>query len=574
MISPQEVQGQDDQLFLTNKVIGSDNKLTSNLGTVNPESCRVVESGTIGYGFDLIRKSFWQKTNNGVRNLTYECHAKKFFDRVCFYRIQAHNEGEDVKIYSGYNEKQKSFYLTFAPFLFRGQAYPGVTIAYNAYIDGFLSRYSFEPISYLATEDIIHTVKARELMVPDFLGDFNFWLTSPSSGGTADWTRSLLPPVGARAVTTVPGGTRILNPDFVQAGTSWSTYGAGSAWAFINDGAETTIPAAGSSRDLVNVSGAPATYLIRINMNLPVAGLTYSLKVYDNAGVSLETLLPATLMAEDNIVQVTQTVAGRIGVIINNPTGAPILAHVNLFSTVVRTFLLYQPMPVAVVDLRIRIAVPPRTGSIKILVYAFNDPLSPFMTLLQTVDQIRLKDAFVLNVNVPNTTIAKYIGLYAITDYDTTVLSYFNVNSVPSIWRHDQTGRTNNFFGVQYDTMIELVFSVQAGQVRIFNSLGIMSESAWSVESFVTSDNQLSALATENFRLRDGIYTATIMRDMLTPQGALPDPINNTPLMHGTKLTGVFIKMVLRNSETLRQIELRAVYIGSDELSGNLLAKR
>jgi hypothetical protein len=122
--------------------------------------------------------------------------------------------------------------------------------------------------------------------------------------------------------------------------------------------------------------------------------------------------------------------------------------------------------------------------------------------------------------------------------------------------------------------MLDLVFNVQAGQVRIFNSLGVMSETAWSVESFVTSDRQISMLSAENFELRDGIYSATIMRDILTPQEALPDPVNNTPLTHGTKLTGVSIRMVLRNSETLRQIELRAVYMGSDELAGNLLAKK
>jgi hypothetical protein len=148
------------------------------------------------------------------------------------------------------------------------------------------------------------------------------------------------------------------------------------------------------------------------------------------------------------------------------------------------------------------------------------------------------------------------------------------VNSVPSVWAHDQDGRTNNFFGVQYDSMINLVLNVRQGQVRIFNNIGIMSETVWSAELIYTSEGQLSALAKENFRLRDGIYSAAIMRDILTPQDALPDPLNNKPIIHGTKLTGVWIGMILRNDETLRQIELRAVYLGSDELSGNLLNKK
>jgi hypothetical protein len=166
-------------------VVGNDNKLTSNLGTVNPESVKVVESGTIAYGFDLIRKSFWQKTNNGVRNLTYECNAKKLFNEICFNRLLAYNDGEDVKIYAGYNEKHKTFYLSFAEFRYKGETYPAVTIAYNVYIDGFLSRYSFEPMSYLATEDTIHTVKARSLNDPDFFGDFSFWLQDSSTSDFA-----------------------------------------------------------------------------------------------------------------------------------------------------------------------------------------------------------------------------------------------------------------------------------------------------------------------------------------------------------------------------------------------------
>lgn len=574
MISPSEVQGQGDELFLTNKVIGNDNKLTSNLGTVNPESCMVVESGSLAYGFDLIRKSFWQKSNNGVRNLTYECNAKNFFNDICFYRAQAYLEGEDIKIYSGYNEKQKSFYLTFAPFIFRGQKYPAITVAYNAYIDGFLSRYSFEPISYLATEDVLHSVKARELSDPDFSGSFSHWLQSTFSGGSVGWGKMLAYPGSAVADTTVPLGARLLNPDFELGAVNWTQYGGGTAWVLAAGSAEATIPAAGSSQHLVNTNGAIGLHWIRLNARTPVAGLSYQINVYDNAGVVLESLTPVTLMTGDEIVQVSQSLAGRIGVVITNASGAPVLAHLNLFSTVVKTYILYQPLPLAVEDVQIRLTIPARTGSMKLLVYAFDDPQAPIMTLLQTVDLIENHEVYDLTVNVPNTVAAKYVGFYTITDYDVTLMNYFNVNSVPSVWVHPQSGRANNFFGVQYDSMIDLLFNVADGQIRIFNSLGIISESAWSVETFSTSGGQLSMLAAENFRLRDGIYSAAIMRDILTPQDSLPDPVNNTPLMHGAKMMGDHLRIVLRNSETLRRIELKAVYLGSDELAGNFLGKK
>jgi hypothetical protein len=265
---------------------------------------------------------------------------------------------------------------------------------------------------------------------------------------------------------------------------------------------------------------------------------------------------------------------GRIGAIFNNVSAAIIPVKVNLFTTVIRSYMLYQPMPVIKEGLRVQLVIPKRLGSIHALVYAFNDPLNPLQSFVAEANLIHLKDDYKLTINAPSGIIAKYIGVYTITDYDLTLLSYFNVNSVPSIWSHNQAGRTNNFYGVQYDTMIDIILNVQAGQVRIFNSIGVMSETVWSVESISTSEGQASALSEENFRLRDGIYSASFMRDMLTPQESLPDPVNNTPLVHGSKLMGVWIRMVIRNSETLRLIELRAVYLGSDVLSGNLLAKK
>ena len=565
---------QSEQLFLTNKVIGNDNKLISNLGTINPESCKVVESGTIAYGFDLIRKSLWQKTNNGVRNLTYECNAKNLFNKICFYRLRAFNDGEDVKIYAGYNEKLKTFYLTFAPFMYKGVQRPGITVAYCAYIDGFLSRYSFEPMNYLATEDVLYLVEPRGVVNPDFFGDFSVWKQIPVTGDAKDWHQSTTLTGTIEADTTAPAGTRILNPDFMQAATSWSTYGAGTAWVFLSNQAQVTIPAGGASKDLVNVAGAPATYRLRFNSDLPVAGLTYTIKVYDGAGNPVQTLQAATPFTGEAIVSVTQTLAGRIGVIFNNPTGAAIALNLNLFSTVVMTHELYQAVPLAAESVRIRLNIPARTGSIKLFIYTFDSLSAPTLHLIHEVSYIHNKDAVDYTVNVPNPATTKYIGFVAVSDYNLTLIDYFNINSVPSIWAHDQDGRTNNFFGTQYDSMIKLIFNVQFGMVKIFNNLGVESEKVWSAEVIETSEGQLSALEKANFRLRDGIYSATIMRDMLTPQDALPDPVNNRPITHGQQLFGTWLSVILRNDETLKQIQIRAVYLGGDELAGNFLNKK
>ena len=575
MISPSEVNNQDNAaLYLTSNVIQNDNKLTSNLGTINPESCRVVESGTIAYGFDLTRKSLWQKSNNGVRNLTYEGNAKTLFNAICYYRILAVADGEDVKVYSAYNEKEKIFYLTFAPFTYRGQIRQGITIGWSAYLNGFISRYSFEPISYMATEDVLYSIKSSELTNPDFFGRFTFWETKNTSGGTAPWYQYSALEGQAGADTVVPTGTRINNPDFSAGSAYWSQYGAGASFSFSDDGAVVTLPATtGASKDLVNASGAPGTYSIRLKTDLPVTGVSVTIKVYNPSGVAIQTLHALAPITGDDFITVTQTLAGRIGLIFSN-TGAQIIVKVRLFTTAVKTYLLYQALALEPESVRVRFGVPARTGRMKALIYSFDDPAAPLQNLLATIDLVLNKDLYLYEANIPNPNRSKYVGLYTITDYDLTLIDYFNVNSVPILWVHGQFGLTNNFFNVQYDSAIAVVFNVQAGQVRIFNSLAIKSTDVWSVESILTSDNNVSALSEENFRLRDGVYYASILRDITTPQDALPDPVNNKPILHGRRMTGVWIRLTLRNAQTLRRVELRAVYLGSDELAGHYLNKK
>jgi hypothetical protein len=239
------------------------------------------------------------------------------------------------------------------------------------------------------------------------------------------------------------------------------------------------------------------------------------------------------------------------------------------------THLIYQAVPLADELVRVQLSIPPRAASIHIRAYSFNDPLNPVAgTLLADFIAPVSTSVFNFLAMVQNATSTKYVGFYAISDYSPALVEYFNVNSVPSIWAHDQDGRTNNFFGVQYESFIQIVFNVQKGQVRIFNNIGVESQSVWSADVIATSAGQLSALDKENFRLRDGIYSAAIMRDLLTPQDVLPDPLTNRPIVHGHKLIGNWISVVLRNSDTLKQVELRAVYLGSDELSGNFLNKK
>lgn len=158
-------------LSLTDQEVGDDLELFTDLGTVNPESCIVVENGTVAYGFDLRRASAWQKTNNGVRNLTTEGKMTKWFSERSNERIAAMNAGVDIKIHGGYNVKIKTYFLTFDEFTYLGITYPAYTIGWSSLLrqgqGGWLSFYDFIPDNYVYESNYLFTVNGNKLWLHD-----------------------------------------------------------------------------------------------------------------------------------------------------------------------------------------------------------------------------------------------------------------------------------------------------------------------------------------------------------------------------------------------------------------------
>ena len=167
----------DSFLSLTDQTVGDDLELSTDLGTINPESVVVVESGTLAYGFDMRRASVWQKSNNGVRNLTQEGRCTQWFQARATERLAALNSGVDVKVIGGYNVKIKTYFLTFTPFSYLGTDYPGYTIGWSALLDngqgGFLSPYDFIGDTYTEQTNFFFSVKGDSLWLHDYSGFMN-----------------------------------------------------------------------------------------------------------------------------------------------------------------------------------------------------------------------------------------------------------------------------------------------------------------------------------------------------------------------------------------------------------------
>jgi len=91
---------------------------------------------------------------------------QKWFLARCSIRLEAINDGIDVKIYTGYSKKSKNVYLTLAKFTYKGVDYPEETICWNDFIKGFVSRHSFYPDAYMEFGNYVTSVKAESSVVP------------------------------------------------------------------------------------------------------------------------------------------------------------------------------------------------------------------------------------------------------------------------------------------------------------------------------------------------------------------------------------------------------------------------
>lgn len=166
-----------DLISLTDQTVGDELQLSTDLGTINPESVVVVENGTIAFGFDIRRESAWMKSNNGVRNITQEGKCVKWFGDRSRERLVAINSGVDVKIIGGYDINIKAYFLTFRGFTYNGVTYPEYTIGWSLLLNqghgAFVSMYDFFPEVYLSETNFFFSIKNSQLWLHSYGGFMN-----------------------------------------------------------------------------------------------------------------------------------------------------------------------------------------------------------------------------------------------------------------------------------------------------------------------------------------------------------------------------------------------------------------
>lgn len=90
--------------------------------------------------------------------------------------------------------------------------------------------------------------------------------------------------------------------------------------------------------------------------------------------------------------------------------------------------------------------------------------------------------------------------------------SFFD-NSSGTMWKHNSNNTRNNFYGVQYTSIIEVVSNVNPSMIKVFEALAVEGNGTWSAT--LTTSDQSTTIGTTDFDEREGHRYAMIFRDTL-----------------------------------------------------------
>jgi hypothetical protein len=89
----------------------------------------------------------------------------------------------------------------------------------------------------------------------------------------------------------------------------------------------------------------------------------------------------------------------------------------------------------------------------------------------------------------------------------------FSSHSSGMMWRHNVNDTRNNFYGVQYTSIIEAVSNFNPSMVKVFEALAVEGNGTWS--GVLTTSDQSTTIGTTDFDEREGHKYAMIFRDTL-----------------------------------------------------------
>jgi len=136
-----------------------------------------------------------------------------------------------------------------------------------------------------------------------------------------------------------------------------------------------------------------------------------------------------------------------------------------------------------------------------------------------------------------------------------------------SLWKHNINETRNNFYGVQYNSQVEIIMNVSPTEVKNLYSMRVNSNLAWSVTDVYIRpivgkvNGQRSRIKKGNFVKINGQWFADFLRDMT-------DPLYNTELdalMKGANLQGTVASIRLVAEDTVENRLVSVDILGANQ---------
>jgi hypothetical protein len=120
--------------------------------------------------------------------------------------------------------------------------------------------------------------------------------------------------------------------------------------------------------------------------------------------------------------------------------------------------------------------------------------------------------------------------------------SYFYTWSGGNLYRHNTNDIRNNYYGVQYNSTITGVFNTEPQTIKLFKTMSLESDSAWSVTNLVT-DLSTGSMLSAYFEEKEGEWFSFIRSNAgaidwrLRSANGIGDNINVTGPLNATVIT-------------------------------------
>lgn len=163
--------------------------------------------------------------------------------------------------------------------------------------------------------------------------------------------------------------------------------------------------------------------------------------------------------------------------------------------------------------------------------------------------------------------------------------SFFYTNS-GLMWKHNDSSTRNEFYGTQYNSIIEAVSNFNPSMIKVYEALGVEGNGSWS--GLLTTSDQSTTIGTTDFDEREGHRYAMIFRDTLASTGhkiylgkvesvgtgadddkiTFTTPINKIPFVVGDTLKTASASALAATNNTISAITGRKVIQCGSTVSG------